>query len=117
MPVKTLSLQLPQASNLKVTIACTFTRILLLLNLQTSNSNMRVALANKVASPLNDMGKGGIGKEKSKEKYTAIISYKPYRVAKLLGFDQDVPSLLPKVGTDQLYVGNFHSYHGFLPNC
>ena len=36
---------------------------------------MRVALANKVASPLNDMGKGGIGKEKSKEKYVAIISY------------------------------------------
>lgn len=116
MPVKTLSLQPPQASDLKVTIACTFTRILLLLNLRTSNSNVRAALANKVASPLNDMGKGGIGKDKSKEKYAAIISYKPHRVAKLLGFDQDVPGPLPKVGTDQLYAGNSHFYHGFLPN-
>lgn len=68
------------------------------------------------AHPLNDMGKGGIGKDKSKEKYAAIISYKPHRVAKQLGFDQDVPGPLPKVGTDQLYAGNFYFYHGFLPN-
>lgn len=125
MPVKTLSLQPPQASDLKVTIACTFTRRLLLLNLRTSNSNVRAALANQVASPLNDMGKGGIGKEKSKEKYAAIISYKPHRVAKLLGFDQDL-ALCQKLVQTNYMQGIFIStmaffqtvslFSGFLPS-